>query len=136
MLLSIIIPHYNIPRDMLERCIQSIITQGIPDNEYEIIIVDDASTTPPTWVTEAGKNIKLIINSHSGPGGARNKGIENAAGEYIMFVDADDYLLDNGEILQSIDKLKRERPQILRYKYLVTKKEDRKSTRLNSSHVT
>ena len=37
MFLSIIIPHYNIPREMLERCIQSITTQGIPDNEYEII---------------------------------------------------------------------------------------------------
>lgn len=125
MLLSIIIPHYNIPREMLERCIQSIITQGIPDNEYEVIIVDDASATPPTWVTAAATNIKLIINSHSGPGGARNKGIENATGEYIMFVDADDYLLDNGEIQQCIDRLKRERPQILRYKYLVTKEREK-----------
>ena len=114
---------------MLERCIQSITTQGIPDNEYEIIIVDDASAAPPTWVTAAATNIKLIINSHSGPGGARNKGIESAAGEYIIFVDADDYLLDNGDIQQCIDKLKRERPQILRYKYLVTKEKEKIHTK-------
>ena len=125
MFLSIIIPYYNLPHALLERCVQSIITQGIPDNEYEIIIVDDGSENAPTWITKISANINLIINKHSGLGGARNKGIENATGEYIMFVDADDYLLDNGEIQQCIDKLKKERPQILRYKYLVTKEKEK-----------
>lgn len=124
MFLSIIIPHYNIPDKLLERCIQSILTQGIPDNEYEIIIVDDGSDTKPTWVTELATNIKLIIGEHAGPGGARNKGIEAAAGEYIIFVDADDYLFNNGEILTCIDKLKSERPHILRYRYIVKKEGD------------
>ena len=123
MFLSIIIPHYNIPRELLERCTSSIIAQGIPDNEYEIIIVDDGSDTKPTWIETLNANIKLITGEHSGPGGARNKGIQNAQGEYIMFVDADDHLFNNGEILPCIEKLKSERPHILRYRYAVKKAE-------------
>ena len=119
MFLSIIIPHYNIPCELLERCLRSIAASGLNSNEYEIIIIDDASATPPTWATVLGTNIKLYINEHSGPGGARNKGIEVAEGEYIMFVDADDRLFNNGEIQQCIDKIKAERPHILRYKYLI-----------------
>lgn len=121
MFLSIIIPHYNIPRELLERCLHSIQSQGIPNDEYEIILVDDASGTPPTWVTGTNANVRLIINGHTGPGGTRNKGIENATGEYIMFVDADDFLFNNGEILSCIEKLKCERPHILRYNYIVRK---------------
>jgi cellulose synthase/poly-beta-1,6-N-acetylglucosamine synthase-like glycosyltransferase len=41
MFLSIVIPHYNLPQEMLERCLRSILALGIPDNEYEIIVVDD-----------------------------------------------------------------------------------------------
>lgn len=119
MFLSIIIPHYNIPRELFERCLKSIATSGLDCNEYEIIIIDDASATPPAWATTLGTNIKLIISEHTGPGGSRNKGIETAQGEYIMFVDADDRLFNNGEIQQCIDKIKAERPQILRYKYLI-----------------
>ena len=119
MFLSIIIPYYNLPHALLERCVQSIITQGIPDNEYEIIIVDDGSENAPTWITQISANINLIINKHSGLGGARNKGISVAKGEYIIFVDADDYLFNNCEILSCINKLKQERPQILRYNYAV-----------------
>lgn len=125
MFLSIIIPHYNIPYELLERNLRSIVAQGIPNDEYEIIIVDDGSDIIPVWTTEISENIKLITNNHSGPGGARNKGIQEAQGEYIIFVDADDYLLDNGEILSCINKLKSERPQILRYRYIV--KQENKS---------
>lgn len=119
MFLSIIIPHYNLPYELLERCLQSIIALGMPDNDYEIIIVDDGSTTKPYWVTSLSDNIKLITADHGGPGNARNIGIEQANGTYIMFVDADDYLLNNGDIFKCIDKLKSERPQILRYRYVI-----------------
>ena len=124
MLLSIIIPHYNLPAELLKRCIESITAQQIAPEKHEIIIVDDGSDTKPTWVTRLGTNIRLIIGEHAGPGGARNKGIEVAAGEYIIFVDADDYLFNNGEILTCIDKLKSERPHILRYRYIVKKEGD------------
>ena len=60
MFLSIIIPHYNLSHALLERCLQSIITLGLPDDDYEVIIVDDGSEASPTWATSLSKNIKLI----------------------------------------------------------------------------
>ena len=128
MFLSIIIPHYNLPDNLLERCLQSIITLGLPFDDYEVIVIDDGSKTPPTWATSLSRNIKLINAPHGGPGNARNIGIEQACGNYIMFVDADDYLINNGEIFNCIEKLKEERPQILRYHYIV-EKEGSKPTR-------
>ena len=120
MLLSIIIPHYNLPKELLEQCIDSITGQGITDDDYEIIIVDDGSQFPPTWIETLHRdNIKLIESNHGGPGEARNKGIEAARGEYIQFVDADDYLLKNGQFVQCLAILRQERPQILRFNYIV-----------------
>lgn len=120
MLLSIIIPYYNLPKELLEQCIDSITGQGITDDDYEIIIVDDGSQFPPTWIqTLHRNNIKLIESNHGGPGEARNKGIEAARGEYIQFVDADDYLLKNGQFVQCLGILRQERPQILRFNYIV-----------------
>lgn len=139
MFLSIIIPHYNLPHKLLKRCLQSITTLGLPLDDYEIIIVDDGSERIPTWTTSFSQNIKLVNAIHGGPGNARNIGIEQACGNYIMFVDADDYLINNGEIFNCIEKLKRERPQILRYRYIVKKEGDKpiraknKKTKFNNT---
>ena len=80
MFLSIIIPHYNLQRELLERCIESIVKQEMPSDDYEIIIVDDGSITPPVWVEELYPctNIRLLNEPHGGPGAARNRGIEEA----------------------------------------------------------
>lgn len=121
MLLSIVIPHYNLPKEMLKRCIDSIIGQALPNGTYEIIIVDDGSQEQPSWIESEypGYDIRLINNNHGGPGCARNKGIEEAQGKYIQFVDADDYMFPNGEMSQCIAMLESERPQILRFGYIV-----------------
>lgn len=121
MLLSIVIPHYNLPKEMLKRCIDSIIGQALPNGTYEIIIVDDGSLEQPLWIESKyhGYDIRLINNNHGGPGCARNKGIEEAQGKYIQFVDADDYLFPNGDMSQCIAMLESERPQILRFGYIV-----------------
>ena len=131
MFLSVIIPHYNLKRELLERCITSITTQEIANGDYEIIVVDDGSPLPPSWLeTERSTSrTRLIKATHGGPGAARNRGIEEAQGKYLMFVDADDYLIDNGEIGTCIDTLKRENPQILRYRYhVVTSLEEKPQT--------
>ena len=121
MLLSIIIPHYNLPSELLERCIASIVRQEIATDDYEIIIVDDASHTPPVRIEEifSGINIKLIITSHGGPGAARNRGIEEARGTYIEFIDADDMLITSKSYRLCLDKLRQEAPQILRFNYSI-----------------
>lgn len=121
MLLSIVIPHYNLPKEMLKRCIESITAQGMQEGDYEVIIIDDGSKEPPLWIEDEYKtcNIRLINNVHGGPGAARNKGIEAAQGKYIQFIDADDYLITNGQMLQCLAMLQEERPQILRFGYIV-----------------
>lgn len=121
MLLSIVIPHYNIPTELLKQCIDSIIAQGIPAEEHEVIVVDDGSAVPPTWIcdTYKGHNVRLFVNDHGGPGAAHNRGIEEARGKYIQFVDADDYLLPNAHLKQCLAVLDAEKPQILRFGYIV-----------------
>ena len=121
MFLSIVIPHYNIEQQLLERCIESIRNLGLTEDRYEIIVIDDGSHTPPRWVEEKypQEHIRLICAEHGGPGAARNRGIYEAKGKYIQFVDADDYLLTGEGIHKCINTLQREKPQILRFKYTV-----------------
>ena len=93
--LSIIIPMYNV-EDYLEQCVQSIINQKI---DFEIIMVDDGSRDRSLTVAQeiAGIHSKITIVSqeNKGLGGARNTGIRNAKGEYILFLDADDKIAEN-----------------------------------------
>lgn len=121
MLLSIIIPHYNLPRELLERCIASITQLEIAADNYEIIVVDDGSATAPVWAESAypGINIRVIAAAHGGPGAARNRGIEEAKGTYIEFVDADDTIIPGDSYRQCIDELQTERPQILHFNYRI-----------------
>lgn len=100
-LISIIVPVYNV-EEYLNRCIESIICQTY--NNLEIILVDDGSPDNcpamcDKW-TEKDKRIKVIHKENDGVGMARNSAIDIASGEYIMFVDSDDYIaLDAVEAL-------------------------------------
>ena len=109
MLLSIIIPHYNLPRELLERCIASITQLEMATDDYEIIVVDDGSHTPPLWVETSypETNIRLITATHGGPGAARNRGIDEARGTYIEFVDADDTIITGNSYIQCLGKLRK-----------------------------
>lgn len=96
--ISIIIPVYN-AEDYIEKCLFSIKKQTY--NNYEIIIIDDGSKDNSLKKCEQFKydnknmSIKIVSQNNEGPSNARNNGIEKANGEYIMFVDADDYLDEN-----------------------------------------
>ena len=117
MLLSIIIPHYNLPEELLKRCLDSIVKQETTAIDYEIIVVDDGSGTPPKWVKEHyPANITLIESEHQGLGAARNKGLDHATGEYLLFVDSDDYLAP-GSLKQCFSIINEEHPEILRFKF-------------------
>ena len=120
MLLSFIIPHYNLQRKLLQRCIDSIVALSMPASEYEIVIVDDGSDTPPHWVcqTFSQNNIRLIEAGHGGPGAARNRGLTEAQGEYIQFVDADDSIIPEA-FDHCVKLLKSHHPDILQHGYRV-----------------
>lgn len=90
---SIIVPIYNVEK-YLDRCIQSLINQTL--KEIEIVLVDDGSPDNcPQMCDEYAKKdsrIKVIHKKNAGLGYARNSGMEIAIGEYIAFVDSDDFV--------------------------------------------
>lgn len=93
--LSIIIPVYNV-ENFLRRCVESVENQDIPQADYEVILVNDGSTDQSGEICSAlaGEyaNIKLISKENGGLSSARNAGLDVANGEYVMFVDSDDYI--------------------------------------------
>lgn len=90
---SIIVPVYNVEK-YLDECMSSLITQNY--DSYEIILVDDGSTDASGKICDIWKGksskIKVIHKQNGGLSSARNTGLENALGEYIIFVDSDDYI--------------------------------------------
>lgn len=94
--LSIIVPMYNVEH-YIEKCLDSILEQNIPKDEYEIILLNDGSTDGTMSIAEryaeAYSEIKLFQHSNIGLSATRNRGINLAQGEYIYFMDSDDYLI-------------------------------------------
>ena len=98
-LLSIIVPVYNAEK-WLRRCVDSLLDQELPREDYEIILVDDGSkdASPQICDEYAAAYSGLVRVIHQPNGGvsmARNAGLDAAVGEYVMFVDADDYIEPN-----------------------------------------
>jgi glycosyltransferase involved in cell wall biosynthesis len=93
--LSIIVPVYNSDK-YLSKCLDSLLAQDIPSDEYEIIIINDGSTDGSLTIAEYYSNhypnIKIISQDNKNVGGARNTGIRESAGKYLFFVDSDDYI--------------------------------------------
>lgn len=100
---SIIIPVYN-GHDVIGRALDSIYSQELSNEEFEVICIDDCSPTMETFdtlnnYTYCGvhpENLKVLRHSvNKRQGGARNTGVANASGEYILYLDADDYFVAN-----------------------------------------
>ena len=93
---SIIIPVYN-GEDVIKRCISSILNQSFKD--FELLIIDDGSTDNTRKICELYKNeygcIRYFAQSNKGPSVARNFALNQARGEYICFIDVDDYIESN-----------------------------------------
>ncbi len=94
-MITFIVTTYNLEDWLLHRCLESITAQGLDHDTYEIIVVDDESIVSPQHIIEefAKKaNITLYIQEHARQGAARNLALLHAKGEWIQFVDGDDYL--------------------------------------------
>ena len=138
MQLSIIVPIYNVA-PYLRKCVDSLLAQDITD--YEIILVDDGSTDDSgaiadkivreamgngQWVMDNETNrqspianrptLRVIHQENAGLSAARNTGIAVAQGNYIMFVDSDDYLQPNvlGALMEQVE---RDNLDVLRFRY-------------------
>lgn len=117
MKLSIIVPVYGVAK-YLPKCVDSLLAQDISD--YEIILVDDGSPDECPLIcdqyAEQYSNIKVIHQANAGLSTARNSGIKVAQGDYIMFVDSDDYLQPNvlGVLMEQVE---RDNLDVLRFRY-------------------
>lgn len=122
MKLSIIIPAYNSEKH-IENCVKNIYNQKMNSNDYEIIIVNDGSKDKTKEIIVQLKksypNIVLINQSNQGSSVARNTGVNIASGEYIYFLDSDDYLANNtlSIVLQVASKRK---PDIITFEAIRT----------------
>ncbi len=93
LLISVIIPYYNSPDD-LDETLASLQRQSIDD--FEVILIDDGSTEPKAveklQAVEAEGYARVVRMAHQGLPAARNRGAVEARGDYILFLDADDYI--------------------------------------------
>ena len=125
MKLSIIVPIYNVA-PYLRKCVDSLFTQDI--SGYEIILVDDGSTDNSGAIADelvdafrlsplaSRLEMRVIHQSNSGLSEARNTGTREAKGQYILFVDSDDYLQPNtlGSLLEQAEH---DQLDVLRFRY-------------------
>lgn len=114
MRLSVIIPMYNCA-PVIERCLDSI----DPIADTEVIVVDDGSVdnggTIVQQYTKEHPYVRLVQKANGGVSSARNVGIETATGNYIMFVDADDYLMHGG-LERILNLAEKETADVIKYK--------------------
>lgn len=117
MLFSIILPIYNVEKYLCE-CVDSILNQTYKD--YEIILVDDGSKDKSPQICDELAHkydcIKVIHKKNGGLSDARNVGSKEAIGEYIVYIDSDDYILDK-EFLSKLAQKTKTGVDLIFYKY-------------------
>src|SRR5690606_37292864 len=87
-LFSIIIPAYN-RADLISGTLDSVFAQT--ERDYEVIVVDDGSTDATAEVVKSyGDCVRYVYQENAGPGAARNRGIQQSTGQYVVFLDSDD----------------------------------------------
>ena len=119
MRLSIIVPIYKV-ENYLHKCVDSLLQQDLSPEEYEIILVDDGSPDGCGAICDnyasQYSNIKVIHRPNGGLSAARNSGINDAQGDYVQFVDSDDYL-EPSVLKTLIEKMDADHLDILRFNY-------------------
>ena len=119
--ISFIIPAYNASQTVI-RTMESILHTGIPSDSMEIIVVDDCSTdSTREVVNEYAKShpqvLLLCQQQNHRQGAARNRGLSVAEGEYVMFVDADDYV--NVGLKDALNRIEQSNADVVFCKYSI-----------------
>lgn len=117
--LSVIVPIYNVER-YLCKCVDSLLSQDLLQEEYEIILVDDGSSDQSGMICDEyalnQANVRTVHQRNGGLSVARNNGIATAEGKYVQFVDSDDYLEPN--VLKAlVEIMEADQLDVLRFNY-------------------
>lgn len=126
---SFIIPVYGVEK-YIRQCVDSILAQTY--RSFEIIIVDDESSDncgriADEYAEKYPQFVRAFHQKNTGAGGARNRGISVAKGEFILFVDGDDYIVSN--MLEIIEKYKENHDDdLLLFSYKAVRDKDKKRT--------
>lgn len=122
--ISVIIPVYN-AESTLRRCVDSVLAQTFTD--FECLLINDGSKDKSGAICDEyaarDSRIRVFHQENSGPSAARNLGLNQAIGQYVIFQDADDYLLDNGSYLKLITYAVQNNLDILRFDYSIVDKD-------------
>lgn len=104
-LLSWIVPAYNVEAYVIQ-CLQSLVSVGLEDDECEILVIDDGSTDNTLSVIKDFAcnypKIKIYTQENHGLSSTRNRAIELAKGDYIHFVDSDDFVINGKQLIRCI----------------------------------
>lgn len=119
--LSIIVPAYNVVR-YLDNCMRSLMAQQLPEDAFEIVLVDDGSTDGTSdladqWAARCPQ-VVVVHQANQGLSAARNSGLRQARGEYVLLVDSDDSLVEGtiGGLLQTAQQ---QALDVVRFQYLL-----------------
>lgn len=122
--ISIIIPNYNSSK-YINKCIDSILGQTYKN--FELIIVDDMSTDDSVEKIKeySDERIKLIELTKKGyNGGTRNIGVENASGDYILFIDCDDWIYSKNSLKEIVRTISISNADLIRLSYVAHKNKE------------
>lgn len=124
--LSVIIPLYNSAK-WLPKCIDSVLSQDISEEDLEIICINDGSPDDSERIAKYYQkahpdSIVVLSQENQGPSGARNNGVKNATGKYLCFVDPDDFVEPNvfGGLLEQMEV---QQLDMLRFNYKIVDEE-------------
>lgn len=116
MLISFIITAYNLPEGMVHECIDSVLSVPLDTCEREIILIDDGSDVSVySEIEDIKDQVVFMRQANSGLSAARNRGLSIASGDYIQFVDGDDFLLP--DCYWQCIKLLEEKPDIVSFNF-------------------
>ena len=116
--ISVIIPVYNVER-YLPQCIDSVLSQSYKN--LEIILIDDGSTDSSSLICdrikEKSDRVVVIHKQNGGLSEARNTGVQASTGEYILFLDGDDFWDDKNAISKLVNRVTKTHPDVLNFSY-------------------
>ena len=118
LLVSVIIPVYKV-EEYLKQCVDSVLNQTY--RYLEVILVDDGSPDNCPRIcdlyAEQDQRVQVVHQNNSGASGARNTGLNIATGDYVVFLDGDDFWDDTEALERLINRVKKTKPDVLNYSY-------------------